>query len=369
MSRGSIAQRLFVTGGHGGVPSATVGLPAEGPRPEPDSAPTHLDAVHLVPSSPHPVGTQGWAERHGGWILSVAFHFVLVVWLVFQEIPAHHRAASPRPIWITLESPKVPMPEPRPALAVVPTPPPVMPADLAKPALERMEPAQPLPGGGGPPGPGSSPSHVTRSVSPRGLSKRGLGSAEQGERIAGILQKYGGKPEDLNKTVDSALERVDSRLMKAEVAQAASPYLDKMGAGGGGSGGGGNGPVRTFTFGRMDSAAEKGVMALYGIQMTRRHVLPSSSGSFLSGVSGANGTVYQPAPKEGDYEVIEVPQRAQQQMAQLERQWLMMHGYSPRSTRVVSVEFGVVKQPNGQWDLGILNIKVQPIESEVPPAK
>jgi len=371
------AQRLPILDGIGAPESPPAACPPD--LPHGGTGAVRWDVGHLSFSGHRSAGASNWAQRHGGWILSVSFHLILVCCLVTQHTTLVRAPARPRPVWLVLKPVKPPAPVPRPALETrivpKPLPEPVQPVSTPKvPSPEAGSPIRTAPAGtpypappavapASPPPlpvpPGAPPERAgSASAASPALERLGTSPMEQGKRIQVLLEKYGGRPEGLKQSVDSTFDRVDRRLMKAEVQQAASPFMDKLGTGGAG-------PERVFTFGREDPAAEKGVMAFYGIRLTRRHVRPSSSPSFLTGALGA-GEKYQPAPKEGDYEVIEVPQRAQQQMALLEQQWLTSRGYSPRSTRVVRVEFGIVKQANGQWDLGILDIKVQPLMETSP---
>ncbi|NQU43592.1 hypothetical protein HQ520_09915 [bacterium] len=98
-------------------------------------------------------------------------------------------------------------------------------------------------------------------------------------------------------------------------------------------------------------------MRRYGIRRERRLVTPGGS-SYLNSIS-VGGVEYGVPREAGINEVIALPERALSKMIALEQMWLVARNYDPRTTQVKRVEFGVVQQSEGKWDLGIVDIEVQ----------
>lgn len=107
----------------------------------------------------------------------------------------------------------------------------------------------------------------------------------------------------------------------------------------------------------MDGVPEEAVKKRYDIRILKKWV-DNSPTNYLNSVA-SGGSVYRPATEPGYYEVFELSEKVFKHMSWLENQWLVRRGYDPKETLVDEVEFGLVRDAAGQWDLGIRKLKVQ----------
>ena len=181
-----------------------------------------------------------------------------------------------------------------------------------------------------------------------GLDKQAK-AKEQDRRVAQILQDYKQQEVEGRKSLNEHRTDIKGRLQTAEIAAAAFKAFPEYG-------GARVGAVRTLDFTKVDEKAAKLVMDKYAIQIRTKYV-DSLGPSYLNSAA-SGGTVYTTTNKPGMYEVFEISAKAYKQMIWLEQDYLSTHGYSPKTCRIDSVEFGIV-QKGSDWDLGILDIKVQ----------
>jgi len=171
-------------------------------------------------------------------------------------------------------------------------------------------------------------------------------------RIRNILQKYGESAQQGRNTLAEGRKNLAARLEQAGLQVAAySHFPEYRGAR--------VGAIRTLTFDNVKPAVAREVMNRYDIRITQRFISQSGP-SYLSSAS-AGGGVYRPTDKPGYYEVFEISPKAYEHMVVLEQNWLVSHGYDPRTTSVDIVEFGIVQKTPNFWDLDILRMEVQQV--------
>ncbi|HUT24107.1 MAG TPA: hypothetical protein VM492_07190 [Sumerlaeia bacterium] len=296
----------------------------------------------------------GWADRHGGWILSICFHLFVFAWLINRsEAPRVALAPPPKPIELVFEEAPPPPPPPQNALPEVkPIPPP---------------PLVPPPAGTGAKEPPESPSLPTKiaMAEPQAAAQtsappsppveeqspsKALDKREE-EKINAVLETYAEHAPRLRKQVLDARKDIDRRLERAETAATGlAQFPDFDGAR--------VGPVRTFNFNTASPEIQEEIKRRYGVRILRGYVQKPNAYSYLSTVS-VGDKVYHGADEPGYYEIFALSSEATVKLFSLEQAWLDSHGYAPGTARVDAVVFGIVAVREGYWDLGILEIKVQ----------
>lgn len=243
--------------------------------------------------------------------------------------PARAQEAPPEPPIEVAALQPVPRPSPRPTIAPRPTPRPSLAPDLPTPATPAPTP---------PPDPTPDPAAAFME--------------EQRRRIAEIRERYRSQVGEKRRQVHEQRRELDKRLGKLEIAtEAASHFSNYKGAR--------VGAIRTLNLDSAPDKAAQEVMARYNIRVGSRYVEAGAPSFLNSAASGGN--VYRPSNQPGFYEVFVISKEAQKRMWWLETNYLKTHGYEPGSAIVDTVEFGVVRGPDGKWDLGILNIEIRPV--------
>lgn len=281
------------------------------------------------------VGPRGWAERHGAWILSLCFHVILFATLGSRSSlpslgPVVDVPESIQKIDVRLISPPPPKPAPTPMPPRQVTEPPAAASMSRSESQEAAAPAE-------------------QSLEP--LESEIAEAEEHERRVREILERFPARASGEQRSINRRRSRIKERLRNAELRVAAAPHFpDYKGAR--------VGPVRILDLTKdVDPHVAKQVMNRYNIRVYKAFV-DETGPSFLSSAA-TGGTVYRQSNKAGYFEVMEISPKANTRMMWLEQQWLVSHGYEPRTTRIDTVEFGIVEREPGFWDLGIIRMEVQ----------
>jgi hypothetical protein len=121
--------------------------------------------------------------------------------------------------------------------------------------------------------------------------------------------------------------------------------------------------VRELDFSGWAQEVVQKVMQHYGMRVERRYVASFSPNTFLSKATVAGHRHFYAARDSvpGIYEVFELTPSALARMSALEEAELRKRGWQPDQCLTSRVVFGIVPQPNGDYDLGVLAIEAQPI--------
>ncbi len=283
-----------------------------------------------------------WAERHAGWILSVCLHVLLFLALMTHLAPPQRPKPEPRRIRLSLRRP-----EPRPAL------PAVAPARAPRPAEPVAAPAPVMP-----PAPRAEPVRAVSGTVPVVVVPR---DPRVDAAIDAILERQADAAHEQREERWTRRAELRERLDDATDRVAASAYFPSYD-------GARVGVVRDLDLDSAEPEAVRQVMDRYAMRLTVRDVTPSKNSGFLSSAS-AGGSVYTPARRGGLHEVFEISAKAYERMVWLENEWLTSHGHNPRFTRIDTVRYGVVSSSGAyEWDLGIVDIKIQKVDVDAPPA-
>jgi len=311
----------------------------------------------------------GWAERHGGWIVSSCLHVCVLSLLLAgvtrpaQEPIRHIRlqfrptpTPAPLPVRLTIPPARPPavslLParanQPFPAPDASPAPPPKDMA-MAMAAAQPPSPAPPRPS----PAADNKPQDDNAPASGEGQTPRNAGEIDdpaQRMRVRQILDRYRTDARTGRDGLAQGRKNLAARLEQAGLQVSAYPHFPEFA-------GARVGAIRTLTFDNVKPAVTREVMTRYEIRITQRFVSQSGPSYLNSAASG--GSVYRPTDKPGYYEVFEISPKAYRRMVVLEQNWLVAHGYDPRTARVDVVEFGIVPISPNFWDLDILRMAVQ----------
>jgi hypothetical protein len=123
--------------------------------------------------------------------------------------------------------------------------------------------------------------------------------------------------------------------------------------------GGKNGVIRTFDFSEFPKEITQPLLARYGISVEYRHVDPSkNTRKFLNSATFDDGT-FTNVQKEGFYEVLVFSPKAVALMAGKETAALFARDFEPRNSRIRKVVFGIIKNDQNEYDLGIIDLEVE----------
>jgi hypothetical protein len=297
-----------------------------------------------------------WAERHGGWVLSICLHVILFA-LLFAHV-------TPRPLPTTpSERFRVVLAEPTPA----PTPEIVPEVEItpAQPAAARATRAE-----------------AQERVGPEAQSQQparpGQTSAAASVRLDSTAEREGARPGSegdaagesrlLQPLIDVApaddrdaylkgSDLVAQRLRLAQTDLTAQKTLFS-------SRGADSGAVRELDISDVAPPIAQQVMDRYGIQIMIGHVdRPIEPGyNYLSSAKTPEGR-FVSMSGSGIFRIFTFGQPAVARMAQLEDDALRRGGYTPASGRVVRIVFGIVSTTNG-YDLGVKEFKAEPVPAK-----
>jgi hypothetical protein len=123
------------------------------------------------------------------------------------------------------------------------------------------------------------------------------------------------------------------------------------------------GTVRELDFSGWPQAVVNGVMARYGLRISRRTTVGGSNQSFLSSASSAEGARYYSDRRSlpGVYEVFELSKEAVAHMSRLEEAEIRTRQLDLDRTQVKHVRFGIVQHSDGGHDIGVLDFRAQTI--------
>lgn len=287
-------------------------------------------------------GPDHWAERWGSFISSSAIFAALLVVAATMELADKPPEPDPPRIAMILSRPEPLEPEP-------PPPPPPMPdstfeeavALTTNPAdIEEFRP--------------DAADLVTAATDlvPNPLDPSadpGQGTRYDPRAIAALEQKM----LDFRDQVEANQSQLEADIMRLAVESAGKEFILN-------SDGGKAGIIRTFDAVGIPEDVLLPVLRRYGITMEMRHTRPSGGRAFLSAARTEMGD-FTTVQQEGEYMVFVLSAKAVSMMASMETAALMERGFEPRKTRVRRVEFGIVRDEDGRWALGVTDLQVEQV--------
>ncbi len=119
--------------------------------------------------------------------------------------------------------------------------------------------------------------------------------------------------------------------------------------------------VRELDFSGWPPDVIQSVMQRYGMRIERRYVSNFTPNTFLSRATVPDNKHFYAGhgAAPGIYEVFELTPAALARMSSLEEQELIKRGWQPEQCVTSRVVFGIVRQPNGGYDLGVLLMESQ----------
>lgn len=127
------------------------------------------------------------------------------------------------------------------------------------------------------------------------------------------------------------------------------------------SDGGQSGIIRTLDVAGFPDSIVRPLLARYGIEIERRAVSLGEQRGFLNAASLQSGTFTNQVAPSGVHEVFVISPKAVAMMASLENQALMKSGHNPRDTRIRKIVYGIVKDEDDQFALGVTDIQLERI--------
>ncbi|MBI5154469.1 hypothetical protein HZA57_04455 [Candidatus Poribacteria bacterium] len=125
------------------------------------------------------------------------------------------------------------------------------------------------------------------------------------------------------------------------------------------SDGGKSGIIRTLDFEGMPDEVVNEVCARYGIEVEYKFVRPDAgSRRFLNAALTSEGA-FTSAQEEGYYHVFSLTPKAVSMMAAIEVTALMARGFEPGTTRIRKITFGIVKDNEGVYVLGVTDLEAE----------
>lgn len=128
------------------------------------------------------------------------------------------------------------------------------------------------------------------------------------------------------------------------------------------SDGGRTGAIRTLNVEHYPEEVVAQVFARYHIRI-RKNTVPSTPGepSFLNAAVTNEGT-YQNVPARGPQDVFILSPSAVHFLSMLETRALQEKGFTPATTRVREIHFGIIKNAENNWDLGVIKIVTERVD-------
>lgn len=337
----------------------------------------------------HPT-QQTFAEKHGGFVISVAFHLAFLMVLSNVSVPQTRRPEKqkPEPIRIELSpveqtaaaepEPVMPVPEWEDVVATVAEA--ETTEETANPEGEPLEGRNAedvqiasLPPSALPLSP--DPLHYEPEPSPETLpepeilieeepqvekSRQGESDQEElvlDERIQEFLREREQKLSEYNELVGRrGSDRVAQKLSLARAELEGKRWLET-------TEGGQEGAIRSFTSEGVSPKIAEEVYARYGITSVSQYVdteRGNSAGNYLNAAQ-VGGRRYTRREGRGVFRVLTIPDAALAHLARLERDALLERGHDPSKTRILEVEFGIAST-GSTYDLAVNRIRVAPME-------
>ncbi len=333
---------------------------------------------------------QSFAEKHGGFVISVVFHAAFLMVLQNAPVPASRQRPEkqPEPIRIELNPVQVPSePEPLPLSPEIEIQENVATTAEADSALESVAPeGKPDEGGAAeaielaslPPGAlelNPAPLAFIPEPSPRKLTEPDLliqeeepeirsetEPAEQAEsllldeRIRQFLDERERALKEYNDVVGQrGSDRVAQRLSLARAELEGKRWLET-------TEGGQEGAIRSFSSEGVSPKIAEEVYARYGIESFSQYVdVAKGDGHNYLNSARVGGKQFTRREGRGVFRVLSIPQSAYGHLARLERDALVARGLDPSKTRILEVEFGIASV-GSTYDLTVSRISVAPIE-------
>ena len=311
------------------------------------------------------------SERHGGLIVSLAFHMALFTLLYNVSVPEIFISEpEPQPIRILLAEPapeevgeeEQPQP-PQPEELLTPQPP----LPVQRTVAELID----------------STSEDNEATAPLELEPvAAMFSSEEIENLeTELVQIDEVEPpeEDADRRIEEELEfeqslrpqlaalsrsndelsqsgssEIDDLLRTARVDQKAMEWLST-------TDGLDKGVIRSIDVSDHPPELARSVLARYGIETTvARLDGKGSSYGFLNRAKTSAGTFYNRAGK-GVYRVFSIPQALIPELVRMEVDALRRRGMDPARTRVLRVDYGIVNTTRG-YALGVKDLEVAPME-------
>ncbi len=283
-----------------------------------------------------------WYERWAGYILSIFFHLLLVSFLVGAvrsqivvpppsgfEVSFDFATAAEASVAQEAQAEAVPPPEMAAATGD--------PEDTLQELIEELEEIAVPPEVSSPQESQPEPEpDVQEEPSPEKL----LAQAEQEKR-----EKLEKAWEQYNAIQPQSDRRASLKqaITADEVKVKGMKYLDEV------TPGADTGAVRHFDMRGAPELVEE-IMQRYEMRYVTRYV-KESSGGYLNKASSDRGSFHAPT-EAGLYEVFEIGSAGTAKLRILETEALRSRGFNPKTDRVVSITFGIVRTEHG-WDLGV----------------
>lgn len=334
---------------------------------------------------------QSFADKHGGFVISVTFHlaFLMVLHNVTLSPPARPAEKKPEPIRIELspvQETAVAEPEPEPRIPewdenVATVAESETSQDTATPeGVEAESPEAPeeveiasLPPSALPLNP--DPMRYLPEPSPAKLTEPDLLIQEEepeppneaestsrnedlvlDARIEAFLREREQKLKEYNDIVGRrGSDRVAQKLSLARAELEGKRWLET-------TEGGQEGAIRSFSSEGVSPKIAEEVYARYGITSFSQYVdVNRSDGQNYLNSARVGGKQYVRREGRGIFRVLSIPQSAYAHLARLERDALVERGLDPATTRILEVEFGIASVGK-TYDLAVSRIRVAPME-------
>lgn len=290
-----------------------------------------------------------WLERWGGWLVAGLIHLSLLALFSNQLVVIKTLITPKRSISIRFQLPQPPPPAPPPTqpLAV----PLMVPENVATTTdpdpKEADDTAQVLPGAAEEnPDPGESdaatpPNLETASTAPALLPPEV--KAQLREELERLRRQMAAQDIEQN--------RIRTAVHKLEVEAKGRNYTFD-------SDGGRQGAIRTLDVSGFPDEVVHQVFRKYHIYVERK-VGPSEERPSFLNAAVTDGKTYRSSPVSGLRDVFVLSGSAIAMMSRLETEALVERGFNPGNTRVLEIRFGIVKNAQDEWDLGVTKLETE----------
>lgn len=289
-----------------------------------------------------------WLERWGGAIVTVAVHLALAMVLFSRPLERPVPRIPDPPSIVMMLAPADPLPETLPSSSFEPVA--ATAASAAEEQSAAMTDAVEL------------PPEVSEIEQALAQASEVAGESGSGARLVLSPALAGQLREEARRIAkerqDLRKEQVDleASLMRIEMESKGRNFtLSTDGAR--------TGAVRVLNVSDYPPEIVRQVFSRYNIRI-ERNVIPSSAGvgmpSFLNAAETKDGT-YRNVPAEGPQDVFVLTTRAVHLLSLMETQALQVRGYDIRRARIREVHFGIVKNEQNEWDLGVTHLLAEEV--------
>lgn len=293
-----------------------------------------------------------WLERWGGWLVAGVIHLAILAVFSNQIVVIREFIKPPKPLSIRFQ---LPAPAPPPAVVQPMAAPPLTldeaVATVANPdARDADDPAQAPASAAASEKPfvGDSPAEALAQFDPAKAASV-LAPVDLTEQIQKELADL--RRKQAMQTLDQDRVRMEVRKLEVE-AKGRAFTID--------SDGGRQGAIRTLDVSGASEEVVATVFRKYHIRIDRNVAPSASQPSFLNAAVTGEGT-FKNAPVDGPRDVFVLSPTAVSMMAYLERMALTKQGFDPTRTRVREIRFGIVKNAENEWDLGVTELKCEDV--------